>query len=394
VTVTTAIGVTALAEAIVDLDAIAANARLLAAAGTRRDTGTATRDTGSTGAGPELMAVVKADGFGHGLVPAARAALAGGATWVGVTSVHEALQIRAAGITAPVLSWLNPPGADFAALLSADVDVSAGSAAHLDAIGSAARSTGRTARVHLKIDTGMTRGGAPAADWPALVRLARDLERAGRLTVRAVWTHLACADEPGHPGVADQLRRFDAAYGAARRAGLTPALRHVANSAAILDIPDAHFDLLRAGVALYGAEPLSWRVAGLRPAMTVRAVVVEVTGTGAAVLAAGAGQGTPRAVAGKGAVWLDGRRRRIVEVTLDRLIVDATAAVPGATAAVPGAVPGATAVLFGSGALGEPTAAEWAAWAGTNPHEILTGFGARLPRRYPPVSDRPSGGDA
>jgi alanine racemase len=145
----------------------------------------------------------------------------------------------------------------------------------------------------------------------------------------------------------------------------------VANSAAILDVPSAHFDLLRAGLALYGPEPVPGVTAGLRPAMTVRAVVVEVTSAGAAVLAVGAGQGTPGAVVGRGAVWLGGRRCPVRAVTLDRLVVDA-----------PHASPGAGAVLFGPGTGGEPTAAQWAGWARTNPHEILTGFGARLPRRY------------
>src|SRR5690242_6185300 len=161
-----------LAQAVVDLDAIAHNVGVLRSA-----------------TAAEVMAVVKADAFGHGMVPVARAALAAGATWLGVTSATEALRLRADGITAPVLSWLHGPGTDFERLIAADVEISVPSVGHLDAVAAAVRS--RAVGVHLKIDTGMARSGAAVSDWPDLVARAAELERGGVLEVRGVWSHLA-----------------------------------------------------------------------------------------------------------------------------------------------------------------------------------------------------------
>jgi len=349
--------VAALAEAVVDLGAIAFNARLLA----------------DHGAPARMMAVVKADAFGHGMVPAARACLGAGASWLGVTTVEEALQVRAAGIDAPLLTWLYGPWADFAALVAADVDVTAGSVGHLDAIAAGARAAGRAASVHLKIDTGMTRGGAVLPDWPALVHHAVELTRHGRIRVRGIWTHLARADEPHALGsVAEQLARFARGVDLARAAGLRPELLHTANSAAILATPDAHFDLTRAGISLYGPEPVDGQVNGLRPAMTVTARVVE-TGDGTATFPLGLGHGVPAHAVGRAAVLLAGRRCPVLDVSADRTSVDVTGLAVG---------PGDIGVFFGTGTFGAPTAAEWATWCGTNPHEILTGFGTRVPRRY------------
>ncbi len=372
-------------EAIVDLAAVAHNVRLLA---------------GCTHAG--LMAVVKADAFGHGVVPVARTALAHGAQWLGVTSCAEALALRAAGIGAPLLSWLHAPDEDFEPVISAGVDLSVSSPEYLDAIALAARRLAVPAAVHLKVDTGMSRNGASPADWPELLRWAGKWEREGCIEVRAVWSHLAYADHPDHPSVANQIGGFVEAVRIARGAGLDPALLHLANSAATLAVPAAHFDLVRLGIAIYGVEPVAARSYGLRPALTLRAPVVMVrrvpAGTGVsyhhdhitaqettlALVPLGYADGVPRSVVGRAQVLLGGVRCPIVgQVAMDQFVVDASAVdARGGTVRI-----GDEVVLFGAGSGGggptaAPTVAEWAQWAGTNPHEILTGIGARVRRRY------------
>ncbi|WP_436530627.1 alanine racemase [Actinoplanes sp. HUAS TT8] len=356
-----------LTRALVDPEAIERNtALLLRAAG-----------------GAALMAVVKANGFGHGAVEVARAAVAGGASWLGVTSAAEARELRAAGIRAPILMWLWAPD-DVPDL--ADVDVSVSSAEALEAL---AR-IGRPVSVHLKADTGLSRGGATAAEWPHLLTVAAKLQAAGFITVRGIWSHLANAENPDDPALHRQLIAFGHARAEAAAAGIVDPLIHLANSAAALHLPPARFDLVRAGIALYGVEPVPGRVFGLRPAMTLESTVILTKrvgpGTGVsyghdhvadrettlALVPAGYADGVPRRVAGRAEVLIHGRRRPIVgRIAMDQVVVDA------------GDLPvraGDRAVLFGPGDAGEPTVAEWADWAGTNPHEILTGIGPRVPR--------------
>lgn len=374
-----------LAEALVDLDAIAHNTRLLA---------------GLTRA--KLLAVVKADAFGHGFLPVARTALAAGARWLGVTSRAEALALRAAGIGAPVLSWLHAEDEDFAPVVAAGIDLSAASTGHLRGIAAGAARAGARADVHLKVDTGLSRNGATDGDWPELVRLARRFEAAGRIRVRGIWSHLAGGELAGDPRDTAALRRFGRALASARAAGLSPDVVHLANSAGLVGLPETHFDLVRVGIALYGSEPLPDRTAGLRPAMTLRSRIIltkqvpagtgisyghdytAATGTTLALVPIGYADGIPRATAGQAEVWIGGRRCPVAgRVTMDQIVVD-VGDLPVRT--------GDEVLLFGCGDLGEPTVADWARWAGTNPHEIFTGIGARVARRYLPVrSERHSG---
>ncbi|GAA1519284.1 alanine racemase [Dactylosporangium maewongense] len=358
------------AEAVVDLDAVAHNTRLLSGLAAPR---------------AQTMAVVKANGFGHGLLPVARAALASGATWLGVTSIAEARTVRDGGIGAPTLAWLYGTGDDFAWAVRNDVDLSVSTPRHLEAMPAGAA-------VHLKVDTGLTRNGVAWADWPDLVARAADLERRGTIRVRGIWSHLASADDPGNPSVALQLERFDEALAVAAKAGLEPELRHLANSAGIVDLPATHYDLVRAGLALYGVEPIDGVTAGLRRAMTLRARAVNVKrvppGTGVSYLhqyvtdrdttmvlvPAGYADGVPRLLSNRGAVAIGGRRCPIAgRVAMDQFVADAG----DLDVAL-----GDEIVLFGPGDGAEPTVEEWAAWAQTNPHEILTGIGARVPRTY------------
>ncbi|MFI8105391.1 alanine racemase [Streptomyces sp. NPDC086023] len=367
-----------LSEAVVDLEAVAHNTRVLAAH--------------ARGA---LMAVVKADGFGHGAVPVARTALAHGASWLGVASTAEALVLREAGITAPVLAWMHVPDEDFTDALRQGIDLSVASVAHLRAIAACADTVGTVAAVHLKVDTGLHRNGACLADWPRLVEAAAELEQHGLVRVRGLWSHLIHPDDPAHPATATQVRAFETAADQARAAGLRPELLHLANSAAALAAPETHYDMVRAGLALYGIEPVRGSEFGLRPAMTLRGRTImsrtveadegvcyghdhtTTAPTALALVPLGYADGLPRTASGKAEIQVGGARRQVVgRIAMDQCVVD--------TGTEQMAM-GEEAVVFGPGAGGEPTAVDWAVWAGTTAHEILTGVGPRVPRRYLPA---------
>lgn len=365
-------------EAVIDLAAIRANVTHLCA---RTDAA--------------VMAVVKADGYGHGLLPSARAALDGGATWLGVAQLDEALALRAAGIDAPTLAWLWAPY-ETAALhraLAANVDVSVSALWALDLVQAWARDCGRTARIHLKIDTGLSRNGAYVEDWPALIEATAKAEAAGHVDADGVWSHFAYADAPGHPTITAQIEHFETAVATARAGGLTPSLRHLANSAATLTRPEAHFDLVRPGVAVYGLNPVPEVPApGLVPAMTLRSHVAlskrvhagegvsyghqhtTATDTWLALIPLGYADGIPRAATNVGPVQIGGQRATISgRVCMDQFVVDL-----GQDAVVAGR----DVVLFGPGRDGEPTAQDWADAVDTIHYEIVTRIGARVPRRY------------
>ena len=251
--------VEARAEIVVDLDAIRDNvAALKARAGDAA-----------------MMTVVKADGYGHGLVESARAARAGGADWLGVAVPEEALALRAAGDTGRVLCWLTVPGEDYTRPIDAGVDVTAYTVAEVEEIAAAARSLGARARVQLKVDTGLSRGGATDELWPALVEAAADAEQAGALQVVGIWSHFACSDEPDHPSNDLQEKAFVQALKVVDAVGIEPEVRHLSNSAGALLRPWSSYDLVRCGIASYGLSPAPDVVTsaelGLRPAMTARA---------------------------------------------------------------------------------------------------------------------------
>lgn len=364
------------AEVRVDLDAIRHNVARLAASTTA-----------------EVMAVVKGDGYGHGMVPVARAALEAGATWLGACTLDEALVLRRAGITAPVLAWLLAPGLPLAEAVAAGIDLSGGSTALLDEIIAASELAKRPARVHLKVDTGLGRGGCARSEWPRLVETAVKAQADGAIEVVGVWSHLARADEVGHPANDEQLAAFRDALDVAAQSGIKPRYRHIANSAATLTRPDTHFDLVRTGIAMYGLSPIPGQTFGLRPAMTVRARVMltkrvpaghgvsyghtYTTGreTTLAVVPLGYADGVPRVASNTGPVWLGGKVRRVAgRVCMDQIVLDC-----GDDDVRPGDV----AVLFGPGDHGEPTADDWAEVSGTISYEILTRFGSpRIARGY------------
>jgi alanine racemase len=352
----------------IHLDAVAHNTRLLAdrAAG-------------------ELMAVVKADGFGHGAVDVARTALAHGATRLGVTTLDEAWSLRDAGLAGPLLSWLNPVDADFATATARDVDVAVPSLQHLVAVAAAA---GRS-RVHLHLDTGMARDGADPTTWRELCRAARRAELRGEVDVVGVMGHLGCADDPDDDCNALGRTRFAWALETARTVGLRPRDRHLAATAATLTDPRSHHTMSRVGAGLVGIDPS--RSTRLRPAMTLTAPVIQVrrvrggtpvgyghlhrtsTSTYLGLVPLGYADGLPRLATGRAEVLVRGRRRPVLgRLSMDQLVVDLGER---------GVDPGETVTVFGPGTRGEPTVAEWAGWAGTIEHEVVTGIGSRVDRR-------------
>jgi len=367
-----------------------APAEALVNLGTVRDNVTGLRRQAG---GADVMAVVKSDAYGHGLIPVARAALAGGAGWLGVIRVDEALALRGAGLTAPVLCLMSVPGGPHEEAIRHDVDLGAGSAGMVAEIAAAAGRAGRPARIHLKADTGMSRGGATMPDWPAVVAAALAAQAAGQVRVVGLWSHLACADMPGHPSTDAQIGVFREAVALAERAGVRPEVRHLANTPATLTLPQTRFDLVRCGGGTVGLPTLPGPMpAWLRPAMTVRARLVQVKevppGAGVSyghryvtssrstlgLVPVGYAEGVPRDASGLVQVYARGRRWFISgTVSMNQFVVDFGPEPAGE---------GDEVLLFGPGDSGEPTAQDWADAVGTISYEIATGFGGRLPRSY------------
>ena len=337
----------------------------------------------------EVMAVVKADGYGHGLVPSARAAVAGGASWLGVAFLEEALALRAAGLSQRLLAWLFTPSEDLAPAVAADVDLGVYGRAELARVVAAAEQLGRTARIQLKVDTGLSRGGCTPAEWPELVEAAGKAQASGAVDVTGIWSHLASSEEgPRHSGNQQQKAEFARALSIA--ADLQPEVRHLANSAALLTDRDTHYDLVRAGAAIYGLVPApAFGDFGLRPAMTLRTEVALTkrvpadTGvsyrhryttpgeTTLALVPLGYGDGVPRNATNAVPLRIKGKRYTVAgAVAMDQLVLDV---------GDDDVRPGDEVVLFGEGG---PTALEWAEATGTIDYEIVTRVGARVPRSY------------
>ena len=361
------------AEAVIDLAAVGANVETL-----RRRLGT----------GTDLMAVVKAEGYGHGAVEVAGAAVAHGAAALGVATLDEGVEMAARGLGVPVVAWLWPPDEDPGPALRVGVQIGVSSVGHLQAVLAAAT---ERAGVHLKIDTGLGRNGVTMAELGALLDAAATAERAGRIEIVGLMSHLASADVPGDPSVAEQTDVFVRACDAAAAVGIRPRWRHLANTPAVLEHPATYFDLVRCGIGIYGITPVS-NPSGLRPVMTLRATVALAkrvpAGQGVsygltyrterettlALVPLGYADGIPRNASSVGEVLLGGKRRRIAgRVAMDQFVVDCGD--DQVTA-------GDDVVVFGPGDRGEPTAQDWAEATGTIGYEMVTRIGPRVPRRY------------
>lgn len=348
---------------------------------------------------PSLMAVVKADAYGHGLVPCARAALDGGADWLAVVLVEEGRALRQAGVDAPILVMTEPPVAAIDELLALRLTPAVYTPGFVEALGAAASARAEPASaqdaasepvaVHLKLDTGMRRVGVPQADWEDALRAVRDTVG---VRLQALWSHYAVADEPDHPFVAHQTTEFARGLETARRLGIEPELAHLANSAGTLHLPDSHYDMVRPGLSVYGLEPAPDLAAGvgLRPALAwySRLSLVKRLAAGDAVsygltwasteetalgtVPAGYADGVTRALGNLGEVVVGGRRARIAgRVCMDQLCVD----LGGIDAAA-----GDEVCLIGAQGEASVTADDWARWTGTINYEVVCGVGARVPR--------------
>jgi alanine racemase len=366
-------------EALVDLGAIAHNVRVL-----REHVGSA-----------QIMAVVKADGYGHGASAVARAAVAAGAAELGVATVGEALALRRDGITAPVLAWLHPPGTDFAPALAADVQIGVSSVRQIDDLLDAAVRTGRTAEVTIKVETGLNRSGVSPRDYPGVLDTVARAVAAGAIRLRGIMSHLASGDEPYNPINDLQAQRFTAMLAEARNRGVDFEVAHLSNSPSAMTRPDFGFDMVRPGIAVYGLSPIPERGdMGLRPAMTLKCPVAMVKSlapgdgvsyghtwiaerdTTVALLPIGYADGVYRALSGRIDVLINGRLRPGVgRICMDQFVVDLG---PGAV----DVAEGDEAILFGPGGSGEPTAQDWAELLGTIHYEVVTSPRGRVLRRY------------
>jgi alanine racemase len=362
------------AEALVDLSAIKFNVELL-----------------KKTAGTKLLAVVKADAYGHGLIPVAQAAISAGADYLGVALLEEAVALREAGINAPILAWLVQPGSDFAQAIELDIELAAASLTALAEISAASGS--KKAKVHLEVDTGMSRGGF-LSEWKEL-----SVEHLKNIEIVGIFSHFARADEPGQQQNIDQLNRFNEMVDHLHSLGCTNVIRHLSNSAATLKDHASAFDMVRTGIAMYGLSPDVTTLGdsqslGLRPAMQLRAALYLVkdvpahtpVGYGATeytsgdtklgVVAMGYADGIPR-IAHNSGIWSAGRRAPIIgRVSMDQFVVDLG---PDSKA-----TSGDWVVIFGNGSHGEFTADDWGAASASINYEIVTRIGPRVPRIYAP----------
>jgi len=362
------------AEALIDLNAIKHNVELL-----------------KERSGRNLLAVVKADAYGHGLIPVAKAALSAGATYLGVALLEEAVTLREAGITAPILAWLVQPGSDFAQAIDLDIEIAVASIAALQEISAAAKS--KPARIHLEVDTGMSRGGF-LNEWNQITA-----EQLKGVEVAGIFSHFARADEPDEKQNSDQLGRFNAAVDHLHSLGHSKVIRHLSNSAATLKNSAASFDMVRTGISLYGLSPDvqtlgNSKSLGLRPAMQLRAALYLVkdvpadspVGYGATqstsidtklgVVAMGYADGIPR-IARTAGVWVNGKRAPIIgRVSMDQFVVDLGADSKARS--------GDWVTVFGNGSHGEYSADDWGLASQSINYEIVTRLGPRVPRIYAP----------
>ncbi|MBY0291367.1 MAG: alanine racemase [Mycobacteriaceae bacterium] len=365
-------------EAVIDLDAVAHNVGVL-----RDHAGAA-----------QVMAVVKADGYGHGATQTGRAALAGGAAELGVATVEEAIRLRRDGITAPVLAWLHPPGTDFGPALEADVQIAVSSLRQIGELRDAAERTGRSAKVTVKVDTGLNRNGAGPDEYSAMIPALKRVLAEDAFTLRGLMSHLVHGDVPDHPLNDIQAGRLKDMVDQARSEGLRYEVVHLSNSPSTLTRPDLGFDMVRPGIAVYGQTPIPERGdMGLTPVMTLKCPVallrkvqagegvsyghtwIAERETTLALLPIGYADGVFRNLSGRIDVLINGRLRRSVgRVCMDQLVVDV---------GVDGDVSeGDDAILFGPGADGEPTAQAWAELLGTINYEVVTSPRGRVVRSY------------
>jgi alanine racemase len=346
----------------------------------------------------DVLAVVKADAYGHGLIPVSKALEEAGADWFGTALLEEAINLRKAGILKPIISWLTPLGEDFKSAIDLDIDLGIPSIDLLDEVIKAASLTGKAARIHLEIDTGMSRGGV-LSEWDQLIKSVLVGVNLKLLKVIGIWSHFARADEPAELMNQEQLSLFEEKVNQAKTAGIDAQFIHIANSAALFTNKSTHKNIIRSGIALFGLSPDIKTIGdssslGLKPAMKLKAklnLVKEVkagssvgyggtavlkSDTKLGVITLGYADGIPRNTNNLAGVFVDKKRAPMIgRVSMDQFVVDL-----GVTS---NAKTGDEVIVFGDGSGGEYTVDEWAKAANTINYEIITRIGPRVPRIYP-----------
>jgi len=344
----------------------------------------------------EVMAVVKADAYGHGLIPVAKAARQGGATWLGTALLEEAISLRNSGDSGRILTWLGSPNDKWQECIDLGIDVSVSSIEIAFEVIQAAKKIGKKSKIHIKVDTGLGRNGVMPGDLADLTSLLEEATANGLVEVVAVWTHFALADAPSSPTISKQLEVLDASFKFVESRGFKNLMKHAANSAATLTSPHTHFDLVRPGIAVYGITP-GGEVGkasefGLRPAMTLKAQATLVKdvpaghgisygaeyvtkqNTKIALIPLGYADGIPRIAGNKGAVLANGKKLSVAgRVCMDQFVID-IGDLDFST--------GDEVILFGDPAQNEPDVEEWAKASQSIGYEIVTRLGSRVPRIY------------
>ena len=369
------------ASAEINLSAIADNLKLI---------------KGKTNA--QVLAVVKADAYGHGLIQVGKAAEAAGANWLGTALLEEGIALRNNGIKVPIISWLTPLGEDFKTAINLDIDLSISSIELLTEVISAGKVVKKIPRVHIEVDTGMSRGGV-GDDWQLFLTELSKTVKANEINIIGIWSHFARADEPGQAMNQEQLNTFEDRIKSASDVGIKPEFIHIANSAAALTNNGAHKNIIRWGIGLYGLSPDINNLGDskslkLKPAMRLKAklhlvkavkagvsvgyggTAITKSDTKLGVVTLGYADGVPRNANNLAGVFVDGKRAPLIgRVSMDQFVVDLGINSSAKT--------GDEVIVFGDGSSGEYTADEWAKASGTINYEIVTRIGSRVPRIYP-----------
>ena len=346
----------------------------------------------------QVLAVVKADAYGHGLLPVARAAQDAGADWLGTALLEEAITLRNGGITKPIIAWLTPMGEDFKTAVNLDIDLSISSTELLNEIVLAGKSVNKVPNIHIEVDTGMSRGGV-GDDWQIFLEKLSISAKNNEINIVGIWSHFARADEPDEGMNKEQLNVFEDRIKSATAAGIKAEFIHIANSAASLTIKSAHKSIIRWGIGLYGLSPEVEKMGdsaslGLKGAMKLKAklhlvkavkagvsvgyggTAVTKSDTKLGVVTLGYADGIPRNANNLAGVFVAGKRAPLIgRVSMDQFVVDLGISSLAKT--------GDEVIVFGDGGGGEYTIDEWAKASGTINYEIVTRIGPRVPRIYP-----------
>ena len=346
----------------------------------------------------QVLAVVKADAYGHGLIQVGKVAENVGADWLGTALLEEGIALRNSGIKIPIISWLTPLGEDFKAAINLDIDLSISSTELLNEIVLAGKSVKKIPRIHVEVDTGMSRGGV-GDDWQLFLNELSKAVAANEINIVGIWSHFARADEPDEVMNKEQLAVFEDRIKSANAAGIKAEFIHISNSAASLTNNGAHKNIIRWGIGLYGLSPDlnnlgDSKSLNLKPAMRLKAklhlvkavkagvsvgyggTAITKNDTKLGVVTLGYADGIPRNANNLAGVFVVGKRAPLIgRVSMDQFVVDLGSNSLAKT--------GDEVIVFGDGAGGEYTVDEWAKASGTINYEIVTRIGSRVPRIYP-----------